>query len=248
MSISKKTVFTAMIITLMIVLPNVAAVTTTIPASYSDKVPIGQKLTYNIERASGKVDFVFFDPITWSLISNTSVMFEQGGKIEVIILGFDSFNVSLINISVYLKDGTKNASFSNVSMNDIAFQFIFNIGMFAPGFLCINNWTLVKETVIAIANQPPEQMFSMNGTLNIAENDKEITIDYKQNPTKGNQNTTMTFSKETGVLQSAQAAFGNYFISIKINSGFAIDGYNTLALFATSAIAAVLIIRKKKLI
>lgn len=245
MNFSKKTVIAAMFITLMIVLPNASAFTTTIPDEYSDKVPIGQKLTYNIETASGKVDFWYKDQNTGNYTSK-SVMFEQGGKIEIIILGFDNYNVSLVNMSVYLKDATKNGSFSNVSMTDVAFLFVFNIGILAPGFLCIENWTLVKEDAIAIANQPPDQIFSMNGTLNINENDKEITLDYKQNPTNGNQNTTMTFSKETGILQSAQAAFGQYYISIKIASGFTIDGYSTLALLAMSAAAAVLIIRKKK--
>ncbi len=236
----------AAFILMMIAIPNAAALTTTIPAQYSQKVPVGQPLTYNIEKSSGKADFVLFDPITWALISNTSVALEQGGKIEVVILGFDSYNASYINLTVFLKDGTKNASFANVSMMDIAFQFIFNIGMFAPGFLSIINWTFIKETVIAIANQPPNQMFSMNGTLNINENDKEITFDYKQNPVNGNQNTTMTFNKETGILASASAAFGNFYITIKQQSGFSIDGYSTFALLAISAAAAVVLIKKRK--
>lgn len=230
----------------MIAIPNAAALSTTIPEQYSQKVPVGQPLTYTIEKSNGKADFVFFDPVTWALISNTSVALEVGGKIELIILGFDSFNMSYVNLTVYLKDGTKNASFANVSMMDIAFQFVFNIGMLAPGFLCINNWTLVKDTALSIANQPPNQMFSMNGTLDIKENDKEITFDYKQNPNNGNQNTTLTFNKETGILTSASAAFGNYYVSIKQQTGFSIDGYSTFALLAVSAAAAIVLIKKRK--
>jgi len=222
MKISKKMAITFALGMLILLMPNVSAADPpAIPEEYSQSAPIGKVQIYNILSTNGQAQFMFYDS-NWTLISSTSVGFEVGGKIEMVILEFIE-GIPYIDLAVYRKDGTVNSSFSNISMNDMAFQFILNVGSFVPGFLCKNNWTAAVDQLTAIANQPAGDPYSMNGTFTYQNESDSITFDYKQNPDNGNQNTTITFDKETGILLNADLAFGNYFLAFEKDYQFPLE-------------------------
>jgi len=244
MKLSRKMVVTLAIGVMILLMPYASAQTATIPEGYSQDAPIGEVQTYNILKTNGKAEFVFYDPVTWELVSSTNVGFEVGGKIEMTILGFVG-NIPYVDFTVYLKDGTKNASFANYSMADIAFILILNVGSVVPGFLSKNNWTEVVDGITAVANQPAGEAYSMNGTFTSKEDRKSITLDYKQNPNNGNQNTTLTYEKKTGLLLSADLAFGNYFLAFELKSS-TIPGYPVAVTLTVSAMAMIVFFVKSK--
>jgi hypothetical protein len=231
-------------VSLFLIMPFASAATT-IPESYSQNAPVGTTLTYNIVQSSGNVTIAFWDMMTFQLLSSTLVDLPKGGKIEVVITGFNAFDTPTLNITFYSKNGQKNASFTDIAMSDIAYTLLLGVGMATAGFLAPNNWTAMKEQVTAIANTPATEMFSMNGSLKINENDKQITFDYKQNLDLGNQNTTITYLKDTGVMSECSTAFGDFFFTIKLDTG-TINGYSIFMVLGITAASMLIIIKRRK--
>ena len=224
-----------------------SAATLTAPDGYSTKsFNTDDVWVYNILESNGNVS-------GWGNFAGLYLT-EVGGSIEIKLLGFYNSttwagvipNVPHFNITFILKNGQSNGTIANISNIDAAYLFTLNFGAFLPGILSTINWTANNLVANAAADLPPFA-FSSNGTLNIKDESKIITYNYKQNLTCGNQNTTISYNKETGIIQSWDSEFFGYKLKAELKSSF-IPGYpiEIISLVSIGIIAIIIVTDKKR--
>jgi hypothetical protein len=157
------------------------------------------------------------------------------------------------NIQAYGNLYFGNLTRSNATMYEIASNLALSIYPWFPGFLTSANWT--RETQLAQTGKA-----TLGGTLQI--NNKTETffgipisvIEYDFKQTNHFQNTTLTYSLQTGSLLSANTVAGNYKLQVTaLSTDISTQGISTpftplqmLASLASITVVTVLATRRRK--
>ena len=127
-----------------------------------------------------------------------------------------------------------NATNIKTDNNDLASTFILSIYPWSPGFVTDpSNWTQNEDLAISSASSGYLQgnltisndiSYNASGLMRLANK-----FSYSQNNTLGNQNSTLIYDKETGVLLYAKSEIfysSLYIIELQFNSSTLINGSN----------------------
>lgn len=231
---------------------GISAFTTTPPDHYSSSLTAG--ITYNYQVIE------FNGPVNW-WTEEKYLDTNQNGEISITLLGFadqsavfwaSNLNpVPFCNItSKYLDDGVlkKNVTFVNKSTTEIGSMLVLGYNDYNPGFITSINWT--HEKLLATNSVDPTGW--VPGTVTFDEsNPAQIKMVFKQAPASGNQNTTLIYNKDTGVLIYAKTEiffFNLYSLEIQLKEGN-IPGYpiEIFGLLSIIAVIAIVLVKKKNI-
>jgi len=221
----KKIAFISLPLMLMVsVLTSVSEVT--VPNGYSEDVDLENSLVYTIEEADGPLEV--FDFVTFQ---STYYAIETGGSLEFDFIDFYN-NEPYFNITFKYEDGTTNATIANVSNTQLALDLTLSIGymLLAPGVYTNSSAKAWENSDTVLEDSIPADIW-YNGTLKIIDEGSKHGYEYKQEVTRGAQNTTMIYNENTGLLQEATTEFGDYHLSIKLK-GMGIPAYPSVSLMA----------------
>jgi len=228
---------------------GISAFTTTPPDHYSSLLTADTTYNYQVIEFNG--------PVNW-WTEGKYLYTNQSGEISITLLGFadqsavfwaSNLNpVPFCNItSKYLDDGVlkKNVTFVNKSTTEIGSMLVLGYNDYIPGFITSVNWTHEK----LLATNSVDPMGWVPGTLTFDEsNPAQIKMVFKQDPDSGNQNTTLIYNKETGVLIYAKTEIfilNLYSLEIQLKESN-IPGYPFEIIVSISVISLITVILLKK--
>jgi hypothetical protein len=242
-----KFTFTLIVISILTFGITGASQTIIIPSNYAvDGLPIEETLSYKISESNGVV-------YGWGTFAGTYAI-EVGGIIEISLLNFHETwmgTVPYFNLTFRYANGQINATIANVSNIDAAWLFTLNFGIFTPGIICPIDWNANNVLAINQSNTPALDLYSPNGTLSILEENGRITYNYRQNPMNGFQNTTLTYTKSTGVIYSWNSEFYGYYLKAQLEeekNPFEITSFlpSILALCGLLTCAVIILQKRRK--
>ncbi len=230
---------------------GISAFTTTPPDHYSSSLTTGTTYEYRVIEFDG--------PVYWWTEGKYLYTTDLTGLISIKLLGFadqltifwaSNLNpVPFCNItSQYLDSGVlkENCTFANKSTTEIGSTLILGYNDYNPGFITSINWTHEK----LLANNSIDPMGWIPGSVNFDEsNPAEIKMIFKQDPARGNQNTTLIYNRDTGVLIYAKTEifiYNLYRLEIQLKE-FNISGYplEIFSLLCVISLIAVVLVKKR---
>ncbi|MFW9988197.1 MAG: DUF4430 domain-containing protein [Candidatus Odinarchaeota archaeon] len=121
------------------------------------------------------------------------------------------FNVEIIENETGIL--TTIFTIANRSNSEIGWSFILGFNYFQPGFILhiIDNLTRVKKLAIQ------ESSGFANGLVLISETPLTMKISFEQTDGNGDQETSMIYEKQTGILLWAYTSIGDYSLEIKLD-------------------------------
>ncbi|OLS20000.1 MAG: hypothetical protein HeimC3_42110 [Candidatus Heimdallarchaeota archaeon LC_3] len=159
------------------------------------------------------------------------------------------YNVTEFNNQNYTHPSNGLFSIGNLSTssnnNEIGSNLVFSIWPWIPGLITHNNWTWHK-----IESQKVSQEGFTQGKIEIKENSSfsfqdfnrnSIQFEYHQNSSLGNQNTTLIYDMDTGILLFGftEIFFGKYYVlEVTLTSSSVIisNNYNNTSLTVNSSL------------
>ncbi len=171
-----------------------------------------------------------------------------GQKVNASVNSSVSYKITAENPSNFSYPNSGQFSIGNVSAlatdnNDISSNLALSIWPWMPGVIAHTNWTYQKITAEKAANGTFTQ-----GQLDIFENHlydageyprRSIQFYYSQNQTLGNQNTTLIYDYDTGVLLCGYSEFTfatPYYIELRFHNSTLITESNILTSVETGLI------------